>query len=83
MNLLNDTYALLENTEKTYREIAKGADVSFNWLIKFAAKSIPSPGVLLVQRVHDFLLTGRKLAKRTIRRRSQSRVTRMREAANA
>lgn len=83
MNLLDETYQLIDSTPETYREIAAGAEVDFNWLIKFGSRSIGSPGVLLVQRVHDYLAKGRKSAKTSARRRSQSKPRRMREAANA
>lgn len=55
--LLEATYDLLAQArgEITLEAIADGADVGLSWLRKFSAKSIPKPGVLPVQRVHDFL----------------------------
>jgi hypothetical protein len=83
VNLLNETYALLDVTKFTYREIADGARVDVNWLVKFALRSIASPGAARVQNVHDFLATGRKVASKPVRIRSQSQPRRMREPANA
>lgn len=90
MNLIDETYALLDaNAErslperKTYTEIAVGARVDRNWLIKFALRKIRSPGASKVQNVYDFMSTGQKVATKPVRIRSQSRARRMREAANA
>lgn len=83
MNLLDETYSLLDTTPKTYDEIAKGARVDRNWLIKFALRKIASPGAARVQNVHDFLASGRQLASKPVRIRSQSKPRRLREPANA
>lgn len=83
MNLLEETYALLDTTPLTYREIAAGAKVGREWLVKFSLRSIPSPGAPLVQNVYDFLSTGRKVASKPVRIRSQSKAKRLREPANA
>lgn len=56
--LLDRTYRLLANRrdlDLTLKDIAEGADVDESWLAKFNRKVIPSPGVNLVQKVHDFL----------------------------
>lgn len=55
--LLGRTYHLLETTKLTYRDIAVGADVGFEWLKSFASRRIREAGVEKVQRVHDFLLS--------------------------
>jgi|SRR5690606_34222749 len=39
----------------TSREIATGADVGFDWFLKFKQGRIDSPAVERVQAVHDFL----------------------------
>lgn len=90
MNLLEETYALLEaNAERsfaerwTYTEIADGGRVDRNWFIKFATRRIKSPGASKVQNVYDFLSTGRKVASKPVRIRSQPRARRLREPANA
>jgi hypothetical protein len=90
MNLLDETYALLEANaqlrlpeRKTYTQIASGARVDRNWLIKFALRKIASPGASKVQNVRDFMASGRKVATKPVRIRSQSRASRMREPANA
>jgi hypothetical protein len=72
MNLLESTYQLLDTTQKTYSEIAEGARVDRNWLIKFALRKIASPGASKVQNVHDFLATGKRVAAKPVRIRSQS-----------
>ena len=83
MNLLEQTYALLDVTQLKYREIADGARVDENWLVKFALRSIASPGAARVQNVYDFLSTGKKVAREPVRIRSQSKPRRMRRVANA
>lgn len=55
-SLLDKTFQLLDATDLTYRQIAKGAAVDMNWLAKFKQGAIKEPGVQKVQRVHDFLL---------------------------
>lgn len=90
MNLLEETYTLLAaNAERslpermTYTQIADGSRVDRNWLLKFAFRKIKSPGASKVQNVYDFLSTGRKVATKPVRIRSQSRPRRLREVANA
>lgn len=56
MDLLTKTYDLIEKSPLTYRQIADGASVDFNWFAKFKQRRINSPGVSKVQAVHDFLL---------------------------
>lgn len=90
MNLIDETYALLDSNAQrplaerwTYTEIAVGARVDRNWLIKFALRKIKSPGASKVQNVYDFLSTGRKVATKPVRIRSQTHPRRLREVANA
>lgn len=83
MNLINETYVLLDATPKTYDEVAEGARVDRNWLIKFAHRKIASPGASKVQNLYDFLSTGRKVATKPVRIRSQSHPRKLRDAANA
>lgn len=54
-SLLERTYCLLDTTDLTYREVAEGASVDMNWLAKLKQRQIIEPGVLKIQRVHDFL----------------------------
>jgi hypothetical protein len=56
-NLLDQTYRLLDKSALTYREIAAGAGVDFNWFLKFKFRRIAEPGVSKVQAVFDFLST--------------------------
>lgn len=58
--LLDLTYRMLDESDLKYREIAIGAGVDFNWLIKFKFRRIAEPGVGKVQAVYDFLRTGKK-----------------------
>ena len=55
MDLLQQTYELLEKSDKTYREIADGAGVGLQWFCKFKQRRIKSPGVPKGQAVYDFL----------------------------
>lgn len=56
MDLLQQTYKLIDASGLIDREIATGAGVDLNWFNKFRRKKIGSPGVPKVQRVHDFLV---------------------------
>ncbi len=65
MNLLDKTKVLLSVSKEPRREIAKNADVGFEWLRKFQAGEIDNPGVVNVQKLHDYLertLTGQESA---------------------
>lgn len=53
--LLERTYELLLESPLTVREVAEGAGVGYEWLAKFKHRRIPSPGVIPVCRLHDFL----------------------------
>lgn len=44
-----------EDWQLSYRQIAEGAGVEREWLSKLAQGVIPNPGVVNVQKVHDFL----------------------------
>ena len=57
MNLLSDTYRLLEQCRKrqSIRQIAEGADLNYHWLGKFAQHTFPDPGVVKVQKLHEYL----------------------------
>lgn len=56
VSLLDRTQALVSSLKQimTLREIADGAGVSSHWLEKFANGKIPNPGIVHVQKVHDF-----------------------------
>ena len=56
MDLITKTYALIDRSQMTYREIADGSGVDVNWFAKFKQRRINSPGAPKVQKVHDFLL---------------------------
>jgi hypothetical protein len=53
--LLPETKRLLKSSEEPLDLIAAGAKVKRRWLYMFKANKIPNPGVVLVQRVHDYL----------------------------
>lgn len=50
-----DTLKLIESSDLTLREIADGAGVGYDWLVKFFYGKIASPGPDKMQPVHDFL----------------------------
>lgn len=61
--LLDRTYELLDSRGRlSLREICEQSGIDESWLAKFHRKTIPNPGVKLVQRLHDFLLTRAKAA---------------------
>jgi hypothetical protein len=53
--LLPITKRLLRETQQPFSEIAKGAGVKLRWLHMLANNEIPNPGVVGVQKVHDYL----------------------------
>lgn len=55
-HLLDRTMVLLKECPLPLPEIARGADVGFEWLKKLKAGEIPEPGVNRIQRLHDFLV---------------------------
>lgn len=58
--LLDAAYRMLDESKLKYREIAAGAGVDFNWLVKFKQRDIKEPGVSKVQAVYDFLRSGKR-----------------------
>jgi len=54
-DLLTDTKRLLAETELAIDEIADGIGVSRRWIYMFQKDEIPNPGVVGVQKLHDFL----------------------------
>jgi len=54
-NLLNKTRKLLADATDPLSEIAEASGVGLEWLRKFRADSIPNPGVIRVQQLHDYL----------------------------
>jgi hypothetical protein len=57
MNLLNDTYGLLDQARKNHslRQIAEGSGVNYHWLAKFAQRAYPDPSVVKVQTLYSWL----------------------------
>ncbi len=53
--LLPETKKLLKANKQPLDAVAAGAKVKRRWLYMLAANKIPNPGVVLVQRVHDYL----------------------------
>jgi hypothetical protein len=53
--LLPETKRLLKASDEPIEQIATGAKVKRRWLYMLAKNKIPNPGVVLVQRVHDYL----------------------------
>jgi hypothetical protein len=54
--LLDRTVRLLDACELSPIDIARRANVGFEWLRKFQAGRIKDPSVRRVQRLHDFLI---------------------------
>lgn len=65
MNLLNETQRLLEESDLSLEEIAKGAGVGFYWLQSFKRRLHREPSVVKVQALHDFLIGGGQWATST------------------
>jgi hypothetical protein len=55
MTLLEKTLQLLADSPESLNAIAAGSNVGYEWLKKLAEGSIPNPGVIRVQSVHDYL----------------------------
>lgn len=61
-SLLDRTLSLLEASELSRRDIARNAEVGYEWLKKLGKTDeegnplIPNPGVLYIQKLHDFLV---------------------------
>jgi hypothetical protein len=57
MNLLDKTTFMLPlvRAHQSWREIATGADVGLEWLKKLQAGEIENPGVVSIQKLHDYL----------------------------
>lgn len=57
MNLLDDTYSLLDEARErqTLRQIATGAGVNYHWLAKFTQRAYTDPSVVKVQKLYGWL----------------------------
>lgn len=53
--LLPETKRLLRETEEPLNDVARGAGVGRRWLYMLTKNEIPNPGVIAVQKVHDYL----------------------------
>lgn len=49
--------AELNRRRGTWPEIAIANDVSYSWIAKLAAGSIPDPGVRKIERLHHYLFS--------------------------
>jgi hypothetical protein len=58
--LLDKTHHLLRHCGIPWTEVAIGAAVSYTWLKKFRTGQFIDPGVMRVQRLHDFLVLHRR-----------------------
>ena len=63
-DLLTDTKRLLAETELGIDEIADGVGVSRRWIYMFQKDEIPNPGIVGVQKLHDFLVASTALHER-------------------
>ncbi len=59
MDLHQETLDLLLKDERPRDQIAYEAGVSPSWLFKFFKGRISNPGLLTVQKLHDYLSNGR------------------------
>lgn len=57
--LLEQTVRLLHECELSRSDLAKRAQIGFEWLKKFEAGDIQDPSVRRIQRLHDFLSASR------------------------
>lgn len=57
MPLLERTLHLVRNAPRSlsYAEMARQIEASPAWVQQFAKGAIPNPGVITVQRLHDYL----------------------------
>jgi predicted transcriptional regulator len=62
-DLLAETRQLLNETEVPLDEIASSCDVSRRWLYMIGKGEIPNPGVVTVQKLHEFLTAAKSRAK--------------------
>lgn len=62
MPLLDETLILLKNRPVTLelKQIAKAIDVSPNWLSMLVNNKIDNPGVVSIQKLHDYLVSKKK-----------------------
>lgn len=62
MPLLDETLMLLKHRSATLelKQIAKDIDVSINWLSMLNKGKIENPGIVLIQRLHDYLVSKKK-----------------------
>lgn len=62
MPLLDETLLLLRNRPVTLelKQIAQAIDVSPNWLSMLNKGNINNPGVVGIQKLHDYLLSKQK-----------------------
>lgn len=55
MELLDTTHELLKQSKEPVTKIAEGAKVNSRWLRYFINGRYDDPGVLKVQRIHNYL----------------------------
>lgn len=58
MNLLDETYRLLDQARATYslRQISDRAGVNYHWLAKFVQRAYSDPSVVKVQHLYSWLV---------------------------
>ena len=62
MHLLDETLLLLRNRPVTLelKQIAQAIDVSPNWLSMLNKGNIDNPGIVGIQKLHDYLVSKQK-----------------------
>ena len=56
MNLLDKTNAMLHASKKSVPAMSRESGINRHWLMKFKQKQIGNPGVVTIQKLHDYLI---------------------------
>ena len=62
--MLQDTLDMLHDTDLPRRIIAAESGLGLEWLHKLAQGRIPDPGIIRIQRLHDYLSSRKKRRRR-------------------
>lgn len=55
--MYDEIIELLKSKKGKYRQIADGANLSYDWLLLVARGKIDDPGIKKMQELHEFLLS--------------------------
>ena len=62
MSWYKSTLKLLRESDESLMDIAKGADVGYNWLRRLMRGDYKDPSVNRIERIHKYLTRKRKAA---------------------